>query len=77
MIASKEAQQAEMIEALAEVQKANIAAMHASPASSPHTAGVGAVHGTAGAVPPEVMIERANVAMLKLSGILKSKNTKA
>jgi hypothetical protein len=28
-------------------------------------------------VSPEVMIERANVAMLKLSGILKSKDTKA
>jgi hypothetical protein len=77
MIASMEARQAEMIEALTEAQKANIAAMHASPAASPHTAGVGAVQGTVGAVSPEVMIERANVAMLKLSGILKSKDTKA
>jgi hypothetical protein len=77
MIASMEARQAEMIEALTEAQKANIAAMHASPAASPRTAGVGAVQGTVGAVSPEVMIERANVAMLKLSGILKSKDTKA
>ncbi len=77
MIASMESRQAEMIEALTEAQKANIAAMHASPAASPRTAGVGAVQGTVGAVSPEVMIERANVAMLKLSGILKSKDTKA
>jgi hypothetical protein len=28
-------------------------------------------------VPPEVMVERANVAMLKLTGILKSKEKKA
>ncbi len=60
-----------MIAALAEAQKANIAAMHASPASSPCAAGVGAVHGAARAVPPEVMSEHTNVAMLKLSGIRK------
>ncbi len=77
MIASMKARQAEMIEALTEAQNANIAAMHASPAASPRTAGVGAVQGMVGAVSPEVMIERANVAILKPSGILKSKDTKA
>jgi hypothetical protein len=33
--------------------------------------------GSATSVAPEVMIERANVAMLKLTGILKSKDNKA
>jgi hypothetical protein len=45
-----------------------------SPTASPRAAGHGAVVGSAAGVAPEVMIEHANVAMLKLTGILKSKD---
>ncbi len=42
--------------------------------ASPRAACVGAVVGSAVVVAPEVMIERANVSMLKLTGILKMKD---
>jgi hypothetical protein len=45
-----------------------------SPAASPRAADVGAVLGSAASVAPEVMFERANVAMLKLTGIFKLKD---
>ena len=61
-----------MYEAMAEVQTTSIAA---SPIPPQHATTVGTVIGT-GAIAPEVMIERANVAMLKLTGILKSKEKK-
>ena len=44
---------------------------------SPRAVTVGAATATVGVTPPEVMIERANVAMMKLTGILKSKDKKA
>ncbi len=62
---------------MADVQNTSVAAIRASatsPAASPHAAGVGAVVGSAAGVAPEVMIERANAAMLKLTGILKLKD---
>ncbi len=65
---------------MADVQTTSVAAIQAtaaSPTPSPRAAGVGAVVGSATSVDPEVMIERANVAMLKLTGILKSKDNKA
>ena len=45
-----------------------------SPAASLCATGVGAVIGLAVGVALEVMIERPNVAMLKLMGILKTKD---
>jgi hypothetical protein len=62
---------------MADVQTTSVAAIRAStmsPAASPRAAGHGAVVGSMAGVAPEVMIEHANVAMLKLTGILKSKN---
>ncbi len=62
---------------MADVQTTRVAAIWASatsPAASPRPAGVGAVVGSAAGVAPEVMIERANVAILKLTGILKLKD---
>ncbi len=77
MISAMEAQQNELFEVMADVQTTSVAAIQASatsPVASPRAAGHGAVVGSAVGVAPEVMIERANVAMLKLTGILKSKN---
>jgi hypothetical protein len=62
---------------MADKQTTSVAAIRASamsPATSPRAAGVGAVVGSAAGVAPEVMFEHANVAMLKLIGILKSKD---
>ncbi len=62
---------------MADVQNTSVAAIRASatsPAAFPRAAGVGAVVGSAVGVAPEVMFECANVAMLKLTGILKSKD---
>jgi hypothetical protein len=70
-----------MYKAMVDVQTTSIAAFQAttaSPTSSPRASTIGATTATGvGVVPPEVMIERANVAMLKLTGILKSKEKKA
>ncbi len=80
MISEMEARENKLFEAMADVQTTSVAAIQAaaaSPAPSPHATGVGAVVGSAGTVAPDVMIEHANVAMLKLTGILKSKNNKA
>jgi hypothetical protein len=77
MISAMEAQQNELFEAMANVQTTSVAAIRASatsPAASPRAAGVGAVVGLAAGVAPEVMFEHANVAMLKLTGILTSKD---
>ena len=79
MISEMEARQMKMYEAMAEVQTTSIAAIQAataSPTPPQRATTVGAVIGMA-AIAPEVMIERANVAMLKLTGILKSKEKKA
>ena len=69
-----------MYKAMADVQTTSIAAIQAStmasPNPSPRAATVGAAAGAVGVTPPEVMIERANVAMMKLTGILKSKEKK-
>ncbi len=64
-----------MYKAMADVQSTSIAAIQAtsSPASIPRVSSVGAMIGTAGTA-PEVMIEQTNMAMLKLTGILKSKD---
>ena len=80
MISEMEARQTKMYEAMADVQTTSIAAMQAttaSPTPSPRGVTVGAANAALGVTPPEVMIERANVAMLKLTGILKSKEKKA
>jgi hypothetical protein len=77
MISAMEAQQNELFEAMADVQTTSVAAIRASamsPAASPRAAGVGAVVESAVGVAPEVMIERANVAMIKLTGVLKLKD---
>jgi hypothetical protein len=81
MISEMEARQTKMYEAMADVQTTSIAAIQAStmasPNPSPRAVTVGAATATVGVIPPEVMIERANVAMMKLTGILKSKEKKA
>ena len=80
MISEMEACQTKMYEAMADVQTTSIAAIQATTASSnpsPRAVTVGATTATVGVIPPEVMIERANVAMMKLTGILKSKDKKA
>ena len=62
-----------MYEAMADVQSTSIAAIQAttaSPTPPQRTTTVGTVIGTA-AIAPEVMIEQANVAMMKFTGILK------
>ncbi len=71
MISEMEAHQTNLFEAMADVQTTSVAAIHAA---SPCTTGVGAVVGSSAAVAHEVMIERANVAMLKLTEILKLKD---
>jgi hypothetical protein len=63
--------QTKLFEAMADVQTTSVAAIHAA---SPRAAGIGTSVGSAAAVAHEVMIEQANVAMLKLTGILKSKD---
>jgi hypothetical protein len=84
MISEMEACQTKMYEAMANVQATSIAAIHATStgatpfqrATDPRATIVGVMTGVA-AVAPEVMVERANVSMLKLTGILKSKEKKA
>ncbi len=84
MISEMEACQTKMYEAMAKVQATSIAAIHATStgappfqrATDPRAMTIGAMTGVA-AVVPEVMVERANVAMMKLTGILKSKDKKA
>jgi hypothetical protein len=71
MISKMEAYQTVLFEAMADVQTTSVAAIHAA---SPHATGVGAVVGSEAAVAHEVMIKRANVAMLKLTGVLKLKD---
>ena len=78
MISEMEARQTKLYEAMADVQTTSIAAIQASsPIPSPRGVTVGAATAAMGVTPPEVMIERANVAMMKLTGILKSKEKKA
>ena len=55
---------------------AAIQATFAGNALSPRATAVDSVTGVA-ATAPKVMVEQANVAMLKLTGILKSKDEKA
>jgi hypothetical protein len=79
MIFEMEARQNKMFEAMAEVQQSSIAAIQAS--TSPESATkmkpvVSTLLGHAGDATKEVMFEHANVAMLKLTGILKSKDGK-
>jgi hypothetical protein len=84
MIFKMEAHQTKMYEAMAKVQATSITAIHvtstgASPfqrATDPRATTVEAMTGVA-AVAPEVMVEWANVAMMKLTKILKSKDKKA
>ncbi len=84
MISKMEACQMKMYEAMAEVQATSIAAIHATStgappfqqATDPRATTVGAMTGVA-SVAPEVMVEWANVAMIKLTRILKSKDKKA
>ncbi len=62
---------------MADVQTKSVAAIQATAAghtASPRATGVGVVVGLVAAVAHEVMIEHPNVAMLKLTGILKSKD---
>ncbi len=73
-----------MYEAMADVQATSIAAIHATStgvmpfqrATDPRATTVGAMTGVA-AVALEVGVEQANVAMMKLTRILKSKEKKA
>jgi hypothetical protein len=84
MISEMEACQTKMYEAMTKVQATSIAAIHATSTGAPpfqratdrRATTVGAMTGVA-AVAPEVMVERVNVAMMKLTGILKSKDKKA
>jgi hypothetical protein len=74
MISELEARQTKMFEAMAEVQQSSMNAIHAGVSS----AKVGSLKPVAvdAQVSNDVMIERANVAMLKLNSILKSKDAK-
>ncbi len=84
MIYEMEDCQMKMYEAMAEVQATSITAIHATStgappfqwATDPRVMTIGAMTGVA-AVVAEVMVKRANVAMTKLTGILKSKDKKA
>ncbi len=84
MISEMEACQTKMYEAMANVQATSIAAIHATSAGAmlfqwatdPRATTVGAMTGVA-AMAPEGMVERANVAMMKVTGVLKSKEKKA
>jgi hypothetical protein len=85
MISEMEACQTKMYEAMADVQATSISAIHATStgatplfqrATDPKAMIIGAMTGVA-AVAPEVMVERANVAMMKLTRIFKSKEKKA
>ena len=76
MISEMEGCQNKMFEAMAEVQQSSIAAIHASafPEAAKIKPMVSSVLGGQGDATKEVLVEHANVAMLKLNGILKSKN---
>ena len=78
MISEMEGRQNKMFEAMAEVQQSSIAAIQAS--ASPEAAKmkpmVSTVLGSQGDATKEVLFKRANVAMLKLNGILKSNDGK-
>ncbi len=84
IISEMEACKTKMYEAITDVQATIIAAIHATStgatlfqqATDPKGTTVGAMTGVA-AVVPEVIVERANVAMMKLTKILKSKEQKA
>ena len=84
MISEMEACQTKMYEAMAKVQATSIAAIHATSivappfqwSTDPRVTTVGAMTGVA-AVAPEVMVKQANMAMMKLTKILKSKDKKA
>jgi hypothetical protein len=67
MLSKMEACQTKMYEAMAKVQSTGIAAIQAtlSPVSTLCASSVSAMIGTAGMIAPEVMVEQANVAMLK------------
>ncbi len=71
MISKMEACKTKLFEAMADVQTSSVASICAA---SPCATGVGAVVGSVAAVAHEVMIERTNVAMLKLTRILKLKD---
>jgi hypothetical protein len=84
MISQMKACQTKMYEAMAKVQATSIAAIHATStgatpfqrATDVRLTTIGTMTGVA-AVAPEVMMEQANVAMMKLTRILKSKEKKA
>jgi hypothetical protein len=80
MIFEMKARQKKMYEAMAEVQATYIATIQATSAGNvppPRGSAVGALNTDVPTTAPEVMVERANAAMLKLNGILKSKEKKA
>jgi hypothetical protein len=78
MISEMEGQQNKMLEAMAEVQQSSIAAIQAStsPDATKMKPVVSKFLGCQGDATKEVLFERANVAMLKLNGILKSNDGK-
>jgi len=73
-----EGRQNKMFEAMAEVQQSSIAAIQAttSPDATKMKPIVSTVLGRQGDATKEVLFKRANVAMLKLNGILKSNDGK-
>jgi hypothetical protein len=78
MISEMEGQQNKIFEAMAEVQQSSSAAIHAS--ASPEAAKmkpmVSTVLGSQGDAAKEVLLQRANVAMLTLNSLLKSNDGK-
>jgi hypothetical protein len=84
MISKIEAHQTKIYEAMADVQATSIAAIQATSTGAtpfqrvtdPQVTTIGAMASIA-AVAPEVMVKQANVAMMKLTRILKSKEKKA
>jgi len=78
MISEMEGRQNKMFEAMAEVQQLSIVAIQAStsPEATKMKPMVSTVLGSQGDTTKEVLFERANMAMLKLNGILKSNDGK-
>jgi hypothetical protein len=76
MLSELEACQCKMFEAMAEVQRTSMNAIHAGVSSATVSSMMPTTKDSGDVVSKDVYVERANVAMLKLNSILKSKEAK-
>ncbi len=76
MLSELEARQSKMFEAMAEVQQTSMNAIHAGVSSAMVSSIRPTTKDSGDVVSKDVYIERANIAMLKLNSILKSKDAK-